>query len=98
MAAEYRFALTELAKGKMREGAPREAIRLLEKTLEYPRNLGEGKLPNVPDNEAYYRMGDAYRALGETEDAARCFAAAAEGEDTPASAIYYNEQPSGYIY
>lgn len=98
VAAEYRFALTELAKGKMREGAPREAIRLLEKTLEYPRNLGEGKLPNVPDNEAYYRMGEAYRALGETEEAARCFAAAAEGEDTPASAIYYNEQPSGYIY
>ena len=32
VAAEYRFALTELAKGKMREGAPREAIRLLEKT------------------------------------------------------------------
>ena len=52
----------------------------------------------MPDNEAYYRMGEAYRALGETEEAARCFAAAAEGEDTPASAIYYNEQPSGYIY
>ena len=52
----------------------------------------------MPDNEAYYRMGEAYRALGETEEAARCFAAAAEGEDTPASAVYYNEQPSGYIY
>ena len=53
----------------MEESSWQEAIRLLEKTLQYPPNLGEGKLPNVPDNEAYYRIGKAYRALGEEEKA-----------------------------
>ena len=98
VAAQYKFALTELAKERMEEGSWQEAIRLLEKTLQYPPNLGEGKLPNVPDNEAYYRIGKAYRALGEEEKAKQYFQLASQGDDTPSSVLYYNDQPSDYIY
>lgn len=98
VAAQYRVALTELAKQRMERREYSEAIDLLKRTLQYPNNLGEGKLPNVPDNQAYYWMGVSYRALGDAEQSKRCFALAAGGDQTPGSVLYYNDQPSDYIY
>ena len=69
VSSQYKYALTHLAMAKLDEKQPQEALKLLEATLSYPNNLGEGKLPNVPDNEAHYYMGLAYKQLGETEKA-----------------------------
>ena len=98
VSSQYKYALTHLAMAKLDEKQPQEALKLLEATLSYPNNLGEGKLPNVPDNEAHYYMGLAYKQLGETEKAEEYFHLAASGPQEPGSVLYYNDQPSDFIY
>ena len=98
VSSQYKYALTHLAIAKLDEKQPQEALKLLEATLSYPNNLGEGKLPNVPDNEAHYYMGLAYKQLGETEKAEEYFRRAASGPQEPGSVLYYNDQPSDFIY
>lgn len=96
--AQYKYALIHLAKKSLEEKKPEEAISCLERTLTYPENLGEGKLPNVPDNEAYYYMGLARRMQGDEMRAAECFEKAAAGPTEPERVLYYNDQPSDFIY
>jgi tetratricopeptide (TPR) repeat protein len=98
VAAQYRFALTQLAKQKMEQKRYQEAINLLKRTLQYPENLGEGKLPSVPDNQAYYLMGISSGLLGDTESANRYLTLATKGTQTPSRVLYYNDHPSDYIY
>jgi tetratricopeptide (TPR) repeat protein len=66
--------------------------------LSYPANLGEGKLPDVHDNETYYYMGVTYRMLGDLDKSKHYLELATEGDVTPHSVLYYNDQPSDYIY
>lgn len=75
-----------------------DAIRHLKATLEYPENLGEGKLPNVQDNTAYYFLGRAYRIKGDEEAAGHYFQMASTGLEEPGSVLYYNDQPCDTIY
>lgn len=98
VSAQYRYALTGLAVRRLEEHQPGEALRLLEDTLSYPENLGEGKLPNVPDNQAHYYMGKACRMMGEEEKAREYFLLAASGPQEPAGVLYYNDQPSDFIF
>ena len=95
---QFKFALFGLARKRLKEKKYTEAIKLLEQTLVYPENLGEGKLPNVHDNQAYYLLGRAYRGVSDWEKANKYFQLASEGELTPGSVLYYNDQPSDYIY
>ena len=98
VADEYKTALFALAEKALAEGRPEDAVRLAERTLVYPENLGEGKLDNVPDNQAYYLMGCGYRMLGSADKARECFLKAASGSQVPEPVRYYNDQPSDYIY
>lgn len=98
VALQYKTALFALAEEKMRIGEYREAIELCRRTLSYPANLGEGKLPNVPDNRAHYLIGRCFAALGEREEAEEHLRAATVGSQIPAPVRYYNDQPSDYIY
>jgi tetratricopeptide (TPR) repeat protein len=98
VADEYKTALFALAEKALAEGKPEEAAACAARTLSYPDNLGEGKLDNVPDNQAYYLMGRAYRALGDDARARECFEKASLGSQTPEPVRYYNDQPSDYIY
>lgn len=98
VSAQYKYALIGLAKLKIGQKKYSEAIELLERTLSYPINLGEGKLPNVPDNQAYYYMGIAFRGMGQAEKARDYFVLASKGSLTPDRALYYHDQPSDYIY
>ena len=75
-----------------------KAISLLERTKEYPDNIGEGKLPNVQDTIADYYLGLAYEKKGESEKAAEHFTLASTGLDEPGSVLYYNDQPSDTIF
>jgi tetratricopeptide (TPR) repeat protein len=95
---QYKYALINLALKKLNENKPLEAIELLERTLSYPNNLGEGKLPDVHDNEAYYYMGEAYKLLGNMDKSKYYLELATSGDSTPNSVLYYNDQPSDYIY
>lgn len=98
VSGQYKFALIGLAKEKIGEQQYGEAIDLLQKTLVYPDFLGEGKLPNVHDNEAYYYLGIAHQLLGEAEAAENYFRSATRGDLAPSPVLYYNDQPSDYIY
>lgn len=97
VSAQYRFALIQLAKERIKAGKYEEAITLLTDSLTYPENLGEGKLPGFPDNETYYYMGIAFQKLGDTGREKESFLLAAQGDSQPSVALYYNEQPSDYI-
>lgn len=94
---QYRYALTEKALILMEEMKYQEALDLLDATLTYPKNLGEGKLPNVQDNIAYYYMGKIYQCLDKNENAIEYFQKASIGLEEPASVLYYNDQPSDTI-
>ena len=96
--AQYRYALIRLAHRELEAGRPHDALTCLTATLSYPENLGEGKLPNVPDNEAHYYMGIAYRQMKEEEKATEYFLLAASGPQEPGSVLYYNDQPSDFIF
>ncbi len=98
VSTQYKQALIGLAKQAMEEGEAQKAIELLQETLTYPHNLGEGKLFNVPDNEAWYYMGLANLQLGKKDAAEACFRQATVGSQEPEPVLYYNDQPSDYIY
>ena len=98
VADEYKTALFALAEQALAEGKPEQAAAFAERTLNYPVNLGEGKLDNVPDNRAYYTMGCAYRMMGDKARAEECFEKASAGSQVPEPVRYYNDQPSDYIY
>lgn len=98
VSAQYRFALIQLAQQKLENDKPEEALKFLEDTITYPENLGEGKLPNVPDNQAHYYMGIAYQMMSDSENSEKFLKLATTGPQEPAAALYYNDQPSDFIF
>ncbi|MFV0364561.1 MAG: DUF5107 domain-containing protein [Suipraeoptans sp.] len=91
---QYRYALTQKALIERDSRNYQSAITLLTETLTYPKNLGEGKLPNVQDNIAEYYIGKCYQALNDNEKATEYFIKASIGMDEPGGVLYYNDQPS----
>ncbi len=98
VSTQYRFALIHMAQACLEEQNFPLAIELLERSKVYPENLGEGKLPNVPDNEADYYEGLAYRMQGDENAACAAFHRATQGAQEPGSVLYYNDQPSDFIF
>ncbi len=98
VAEEYKNALFGLAAEAVAAGNYDKALELLNKTFDYPDNLGEGKLFNVPDNRAWYLIGEAESAKGDKAAAEAAYKKAAEGEIKPEIVRYYNDIPSDYIY
>lgn len=94
---QYKTALLEMAKEKIRAKAYKEAEKLLENALVYPENLGEGRLEGTKDNHLYYYLGTVKKALGQEEEAEKCFHLAELGENEPAGAMYYYDQPADMI-
>lgn len=96
--AQYQFPRVELAKTAIAERRFDEAERLLEECLEYPENLGEGKLYGAQDNDFLYLLGMALNASGEIKKANDCFVKATEGPEEPAAALYYNDARPDKIF
>ncbi len=94
---QYATALTQLAKRAMAEGDAAKARELLVRALVFPHNLGEGKLEGAKDNNIYYYLGLCERILGNETAAAAHLTRAAMGDEEPASAMYYNDQPAEMI-
>ncbi len=94
---QYALALTQLARRALESGDAALARELLERALVFPHNLGEGKLEGAKDNNIYYYLGLCERALGNEEAAVRHLSRAAAGNEEPASAMYYNDQPAELI-
>jgi tetratricopeptide (TPR) repeat protein len=74
------------------------AIDYLKQAQVYPENLGEGKLAGAQENEIFYLLGNAYKALGESEKAIELWEEAASGLVEPSAAVFYNDQKPETIY
>ena len=98
VSGQYVFSLTQLAVNCLQDDRPEKALEYLQHALSYPDNLGEGKLPNAADNRIHYYMGQAYHLLGQEEKARQYLELAASGGQVPAPVLYYNDQPSDYIF
>ena len=96
VSAQYKVALVQMAKERMAEGDMTGAKGFLEKSLELPLNLGEGRLEGTKDNNIWYLLGEVKEALGET-DAKACYEKATLGTDEPAGMMYYYDQPADMI-
>lgn len=94
---QYKAALCEMAKQKIKEEDWEGAGDLLEKALVYPENLGEGRLEGTKDNNLYYYLGCVKEAQGDKEGAQMCFEKASLGEGEPAGMMYYYDQPADMI-
>ena len=94
---QYAVALTQLARAALEGGDAQKAKELLARALVFPHNLGEGKLEGAKDNNIYFYLGLCERALGNEEEAVRLLRRAAAGNEEPASAMYYNDQPAELI-
>jgi len=97
ISGQYKIALTELAKDAIAESSYEKAEKLLEQSLEYPLNLGEGRLEGTKDNNIYYYLRIVKEALGKADEAGECFKKADRGEDEPAGMMYYYDQPADMI-
>jgi len=75
-----------------------EAIGLLSECLEYPHNLGEGKLHGAQENDFHYFLGCAYEQLGDYEKAREYWELATVGPQEPAAAMYYNDAKPEKIF
>ena len=97
ISGQYKAALTALAREKMQRKEYAEVERLLKQALQYPKNLGEGRLEGTKDNDIYYELGVALEHLNRMDEARNCFARAQTGDNEPAGAMYYYDQPADMI-
>ena len=95
---QYAAALTQLGIEALGRGDASGAKELFERALVFPYNLGEGKLEGARDNDIHYYLGLAERALGHDDESLRQLSLAAAGDEEPASALYYNDQPADMIF
>ena len=94
---QYAVALTQLGIQALQSGDAAKAKELLERALVFPHNLGEGKLEGAKDNDIHYYLGLAEKTLGNENESLRQLELAAAGDEEPASALYYNDQPADRI-
>ena len=95
--AQYKISLVQTAVRCLKKGEAHQAKDLLEKALLYPENLGEGRLEGTKDNHIWYWLGRALEALGQEDEAKKAYENAELGEDEPAGAMYYYDQPADMI-
>ena len=94
---QYKTSLVQMAVRLLKKGDAAAAKEKLEKALLYPENLGEGRLEGTKDNHIWYWLGRALEALGQEEEAKAAYQKAELGEDEPAGAMYYYDQPADMI-
>lgn len=95
---QYQTSRVELAKEAMREARYDDALVLLQECLEYPVNLGEGKLYGAQENDFYYLLGKCYEKIGDLQKANGYFEKATVGPNEPAAAMYYNDAKPDKIF
>lgn len=96
--AQYQLARVELAKQLLAKKEYEQAIHLLNQCLDYPHNLGEGKLHGAQENDFQYWLGCAYEGLGQMDKARNYWELAKDGNTEPAAAIFYNDQKPDKIF
>ena len=67
--AQYLMAKIELAKEALGNNEYIKALEYLDATIQYPHNLGEGKLFGVQENDIAYLRGLVYEKIGDADSA-----------------------------
>jgi tetratricopeptide (TPR) repeat protein len=96
--AQYQLARVELAKQFLAKDEYEQAIKLLTECMEYPHNLGEGKLHGAQENDLHYWLGCAYEGLSQIDKSRQYWELAKDGNTEPAAAIFYNDQKPDKIF
>lgn len=97
--AQWRIAMTQLARQQMQRGDyPGAVRRLREAAGAYPESFGEGKLNGTQENDIYYLLGVAFKDMGDADSAKAAFEKAATGLSEPVGMMYYNDQPPEMIF
>lgn len=94
---QYKIALLEMAKEQIKANNYEVVKDLMLKALNYPDNLGEGRLEGTKDNHLYFTLGLAHEGLGENKEAEKCFTLSGMGDQEPAGMMYYYDQPADMI-
>lgn len=94
----YKRLKCALAADCERKGDYREAEKLYKNCLNFPHNLGEGKLILDYDNNVWYRLGEMYASEGDKARAEEAYKLALRGNTKVADNMYYNDTPVDYIY
>lgn len=97
ISGQYKIALTALAREAMQQNDYERAEQLLKQALQYPENLGEGRLEGTKDNDIYYELGVVQEHLDRQDEAQKYFELAQIGDNEPAGAMYYYDQPADMI-
>ncbi len=97
ISGQYKIALTALARETMQQNDYERAEQLLNQALQYPENLGEGRLEGTKDNDIYYELGVVQEHLNRQDEAQKYFELAQIGDNEPAGAMYYYDQPADMI-
>jgi len=98
VSAQYQLCRVELAKELIPENNCMEAIEMLVECLDYPINLGEGKLYGTQENDIFYWLGCAYEKIGQMDKACSYWELAKVGNMQPAAALFYNDQKPDKIF
>lgn len=96
--AQYQICRLGLARQSLADKDYKRVVELMEETLVYPENLGEGKLYGAQENDFYYFMGLGYDGLGANDKARQCFVKASKGLSVPSDAMFYNDQKPDKIF
>jgi tetratricopeptide (TPR) repeat protein len=95
---QYTNSLIALARRQLAADDYAGALTYLQRSRDYPHNLGEGRLYSVQENNLDYLLGCAYEGLGDAETARRYFIKASAGTFEPTLPLYYNDQPPDVVY
>ena len=99
VSGQYQICRIEQAKQLLAAGKDIDrAIMLLEQCLEFPHNIGEGKLYGAQDNDYYYFLGQAYSMKGDEAKARDMYMLGTNGPTEPAAAMYYNDAKPDKIF
>ena len=85
VSGEWVVAHRELARSALAAGRPAEAAEFIERAVDHPPNLGEGKHLLTPENELQFLLGECRRAMGDEVGAAEWYHRAAEPQGDPSA-------------
>lgn len=96
---QYKNCRIQLARIAIKKCRYDDAVQLLMQCMEYPDNLGEGKLTGTQENDIHYYLGLTHELSGNEKEAKKFYELASKGLNEPGAAIFYNDQkPDGIFY
>lgn len=95
---QYVTTLIEMGKAALRENKLGRSAEYFTRALNYPPNLGEGKLFFAQNNDIYFWLGLAFEQAGDPEKANKYWELGAQGVMEPAIPWFYNDQQPDKIF